>query len=181
MLIERARTSSNDRAPLNRFVTISWETGGLGPKASVWATGRFVTLARQWMRARGYPMPWLWVQEWGRFKGAHCHFMLHVPPELDELFGRMPRQWVKLIAGRDLPRGTLQTLRLSSARTIDIAPGAYQAELFGRLHYMLKCAPAAIESKLGMTGWGNVTWGQTCPVFGKRAAVSQALSPAPER
>ena len=165
--------------PFNRFVTISWEPCGIDPRQAVKATGDWIKLARDWITARGYRMPWCWVQETGPVLGAHCHILMHVPPELAPLFSGRPERWARrVISGRagSYVRGTMRTRQVTMGNASDRSPEAYRAALMGRLHYMLKCAPAGLRVELDLTGWGHVPWGQRCLVFGKRAGVWQPRS-----
>jgi hypothetical protein len=116
-------------------------------------------------------MPWAWVQERGRRFSQHTHLLLAVPNELEPLFRPMPLRWTKSVLPHGYLRGVIQTQRLDiSDMTL---PHAYLASLFGKLHYMLKCAPVELEEELGMTGCGYASWGQICLVIGKRSAVWQ--------
>ena len=159
--------------PFNRFITLAWELGGIAPNQCLAATGDFITLAREWMRERDHPMPWAWVQEWGNKFGAHCHILLHVPPDLAPLFRVMPRRWACKVLGGCYVAGVVDSEKLSSAGAFHALPAAYEAQVMGKVHYMLKCAPAALEAPLGMVGRGHRDWGQSCPVYGKRAGVWQ--------
>lgn len=159
--------------PLNRFVTIAWGKGGICAEGSVAATGDFVRRARDWLGGHGHSMPWVWVQECGERFGQHCHMLLQVAPELDNLFRPMPLRWVKAIVPSHYETGTLQCQKLAAARSAQNNPAAYEAQLQGKLHYMLKCAPERLEGPLSMIGWGMKPWGQSCRVYGKRAGVWQ--------
>ncbi|NMW32045.1 hypothetical protein HKD42_08225 [Altererythrobacter sp. RZ02] len=159
--------------PLNRFITIAWGKSGIDGKRSVAATGQFVTRAREWLRGHGHAMPWVWVQETGDVFGQHCHLLLHVDRSMKDLFGPMPLRWVKAILPERYVAKTLDTQTLPAARSAASNPLAYEAQLLGKLHYMMKTAPASLEEPLGMAGRGHKPWGQSCPVYGKRAAVWQ--------
>ena len=172
-LIAASREALAAGLPFNRFITCLWERGGIDRKASVRATGRFVRLAREWLSARGSAMPWVWVQEFGDVNGAHCHILLHVPPKFDPLFRPMPRRWVSRVLGGRYAPGVLQSQSLRTRPGAASNRVAYEAELMGKLHYMLKCAPAALEGDLDMAGRGHVDWGQSCLIYGKRAAAWQ--------
>jgi len=165
-----------DGRHLNRFVTIAWGNAGVAAGDSVEATGQFVKRAREWLGGHGSPMPWCWVQEHGGRFGQHCHLLLHVDPTMDALFRPMPLRWVKSILSGGYSGGTLQCQKLGSARSASRYPEAYHAELLGKVHYMLKTAPEALEDRLGMVGWGHKPWGQSCRVIGKRAGVWQGVS-----
>jgi hypothetical protein len=45
--------------------------------------------------------------------------------------------------------------------------------LWGKVHYMMKCAPAELEGPLGMIALGPKPWGQKCQTFGKRLSIWQ--------
>lgn len=157
--------------PFNRYITTAWGKGHVPAHKSVVATGLFVRGLRDWLRQRGRPMPWVWVQESGRVFGQHAHILLHVSPDLAPLFRSRPLAVVKNILPGRYVAGVLQTQRLRFANASNYY--AYEAELLGKLHYMLKCAPNNIEKAMGMDRFGRKDWGQRCPVLGKRAAVWQ--------
>jgi hypothetical protein len=173
MLIDASMTAWTMGRPFNRFITGAWQVGGVEACDSVTATGAFISLAREWLRERGHPMPWVWVQEFGRIKGAHCHILLHVPPDICPLFRGKPRQWARKVIGGHYVSGVIDSRRFQFSYSTQLFPDAYRAELLGRLHYMLKCAPAALESDLGMIGASTAPWGQAGLVQGKRAAAWQ--------
>jgi hypothetical protein len=150
---------------------LAWGKAQIDAGGAVKATGQFIDKARQWMRGHGYAMPWVWVQEYGQTLGQHAHILLHVPPELDDLFRPMPRRWAKSFTGGHYIKDHVDSKMLSAAKSAMINPGAYEAQLKGRLQYMLKCAPAALEEPLGLRGWGSAEWGQQNRVIGKRAGT----------
>lgn len=160
--------------PFNRFITISWELGGIDPKDSVSATTRFIAMARDWLRDRSHQLLWAWVQERGPKLGAHCHILLHVPEELTDLFGPMPLRWVKTVLAGPSRRGVLRSDKLRMSNGYLSLSEAIEAEVMGKVHYMLKAAPAPLEARLGMEDIGYKRWGRPCPVYGKRLAVSQS-------
>lgn len=162
--------------PLSRFITLAWGKAGIDASEAVRMTGQFIKLARDWMRSHGYPMPWVWVQEYGSKFGQHAHILLHVPAELDLLFRPMPLRWCKSLLSRRYTPGTIQSQRLGSAYAHKANPALYEAALLGKLHYMMKCAPEPLEATLGLTGWGHKHWGQPSRVIGKRAGVWQRRS-----
>lgn len=172
-LIDRSFDAWEAGQPLTRFITLAWGMAGIDAERAVWATGQFIGKARDWMRHHGHTMPWVWVQETGDTFGQHAHILLHVPPELADLFRPMPRRWAKAINSGVYVKGTVQSQRLAGASAIEANPMRYQAAMLGKLHYMLKCAPAPLEYALEMRGWGHKPWGQRTRVIGKRAAAWQ--------
>lgn len=172
-LIDAAMIAWASGFPFNRFITLLWERSAIDARHNHETTGRFMKLASDWARRHGYRLVWAWVQEYGSKTGAHVHLVLYVPPELDPLFKVMPTKWAKLcLAGRYVS-GTVESQKIQFAHISGDNPEAYEAALMGKVHYMLKCAPAALEGKLGMTGRGYKPWGQSCATFGKRAAIWQ--------
>ena len=162
----------------NRFITIAWDQGGIDPSRSVPATGDFVAMASRWFKSQGHPTAWIWVQECGGTLGAHCHLLLHVPPELDPLFRGLPLKWVKSLLPGKYRSGVIQSKRILNAPRKGEENLAYQPELQGRLHYMLKCTPEKYEDELGLLGWSLVRWGKRQRVIGKRLGVWQGWKKA---
>lgn len=178
-LIEATRHAERIGRPFNRFITITWERCGIDPRDNSRAAGRFIKMASEWMRARGCRLRWAWVQESSDGFRAHVHMLLHVPPDLEPLFSPMPTRWakrtVKRLGGAGYVGRTTQSqkvpypLNAGDAKSLD----AYRAEILGKVHYMLKAAPAALEARLGVLGGGPKPWGKSCRVFGKRLAIWQ--------
>lgn len=170
-LIDASLAAWQAGMPLNRYITIGWGRGGISADQAVDATGQFIRLAREWMRARDCSMPWAWVQECGTSFGQHAHILLHIPPHLAPLFRSMPLRWTKAILPGRYVAGVLQTQRLK--RCAKVHEGAYETELFGKVHYMLKAAPVELEAVADMARYRRKEWGQFCPVIGKRVGVWQ--------
>jgi hypothetical protein len=165
-LIDAAGQAEALGQPFNRFITLLWERGGIDGRDNAKTTGQFIKLVSDWARRHGYKLKWAWVQEWGSINGAHVHILLHVPPCLDPIFRPMPLRWTKQILPAAYIGGVLDCQKLGFKSNTP----AREEEVIGKVHYMLKCAPAALESKLGMTGRGHAEWGKSCMVFGKRLA-----------
>lgn len=173
-LIGRSYDAWDAKLPLSRFITLAWGKAGIDPQRAVWATGQFINMAREWMRHHGYPvMPWVWVQETGDTFGQHAHILLYVPPELYDLFSWMPTRWARAIVGGKAPGGLVDTKPLPGAKSASINPGAYEAQLLGRLAYMLKNAPEEWAEPLGLAFYISKPWGQSSKVIGKRAGYWQ--------
>jgi hypothetical protein len=172
-VIDRSFAAWDAGQPLTRFITLAWGLAGIDAERAVWATGQFIDKAREWMRHHGHPMAWVWAQETGDVFGQHAHILLHVPPDLAELFRPMPRRWAKAITGGRYIPGTVLSKRVAGASAVWTNPLQYEAGLRGRLQYMLKCAPKPLERKLGLYGWGQKPWGQLTRVIGKRAGTWQ--------
>lgn len=175
-LIAAAGTAWAAGMPFNRFATVAFGKTGIDARDCVAATGDWIKLARDWFAAHGQPMPWAWVQEWGPIYLAHCHILLHVPADLAPLFRGKPRQWARAVIakrGGTYVVGTTECQIIRCSTQPALYPDAYRAALTFKVHYMLKCAPAALEQGLGMTARGPKAWGRSCRVYGKRLAVWQ--------
>lgn len=172
-LIEAATVAWESGFPFNRFITLLWERSEIDARHNGEATARFVKLASDWARRHGYRLVWAWVQEYGSINRAHAHLVLHVPRELDPIFRAMPTKWAKLCLPGRYASGTVQSQKIRFGHLAASHPDAYGAALIGKVHYMLKCSPAALEGKLGMIGRGPKPWGQGCITFGKRAGIWQ--------
>jgi len=175
-LIAAAETAWAAGAPFNRFATLAVGKCGIDPRKCVEATGDWIKLARDWFASHGFKLVWVWVQEWGPINQAHCHILLHVPAELAPLFRGKPTKWTRKVVAKHgglYKAGTTDCQKIPSSDNPDRYPDAYRAALAFKVHYMLKCAPAELDAKLGMTGRGLKAWGKSCPVYGKRLAVWQ--------
>jgi hypothetical protein len=162
-----------DGYPFNRFITILWQRAGIAPDQNAATTARFIKLASDWAQRRGYRMRWAFVQESGPKNGAHVHILLHIPRAYDLAFSPMPLKWVKRCLGTPYKAKTLQSQKIEFSNAVDTNARAYKAALMGKVHYMLKCAPRALEETLGMVGLGHKAWGQECVTYAKRLSAWQ--------
>lgn len=173
LLIDGAYEAWQRGQPFNRFITLLWEKGGVDPRDNAKATRQFLKHAGGWLRPFDCKLVHCWVQECGRVNGAHVHILLHVPKHLDPLFARKPMHWAKLCLPGAYVAKTVDTQRVAPWADPKGNADAYEAEFMAKLHYMLKCAPAALESDLGMTNWRSPwskNWGKSGAILGKRAA-----------
>lgn len=175
-LIQAAYAAWQIGQPLNRFITILWERGGIDPRNNAAATGKFIKLAKDWARRHGYNMCWAWVQEHGEVNGAHVHILLHVPSELAHQFSPMPLRWVKQILPGSYQAKVLKSLSVGSKYSPENNPRYYEAMLMTKVHYMLKAAPPDIGQNLAL-----YRYGQYSTVFGKRLAIWQGWKYGMER
>lgn len=173
-VIRRSIDAWSAGQPLSRFITLAWGKAGIDAEQATAATGQFIDKAREWMRRHGYSvMPWVWVQETGDTFGQHAHILLYVPSELEDLFRPMPTRWARAIACRGRVGGLVDTKPLPGAKSASINPGAYEAQLLGRLAYMLKNAPEEWAEPLGLAFYISKPWGQRSKVYGRRASCWQ--------
>jgi len=179
LLLAASDRASAANAPLNRFITILWERGGIAEREAAKATQLFLKLAGDWFRSRGERFCWVYVHEWGVRNGAHAHILLHVPRHLDKEFGRLPLKWVKRLLPTGYRQGALKSLKLLGGNAPDgISAQIYAESLMYRLHYMMKAANPALEAKLKLVGASHAVWGQSSPIYGKRAGCWQAKKPS---
>ena len=160
-----------DGRPFNRFVTLLWEHGGIDARLNAQTTRRWLHHAQGFLRQHGEHLAHCWVQEWGSRKGAHVHALLHIPPRLDPLFRSKPLHWTKLCLPGKYVSGTTQCQRIAASRDPEDNAAAYRAALMGKVHYMLKYAPAELEALLDMNIWRSPwskSWGRTGMTIGSR-------------
>lgn len=76
---------------------------------------------------------------------------MHVPPHLDPFFARKPLHWAKLCLPGEYVATTIETQRVAPWGDPEGNADAFEAELMvSKPHYMLKCAPAALEGDLDL-------------------------------
>ena len=172
-LIAAARCAHDMGLPFNRWITIAWGRNGIAPRDNRNITGRFIKLASDWLRRQGRKLVWAWVQEASDTNGPHIHLLLHVPDDLAPLWRSKPEKWVNRLLGARGYRDTLDTQRLPTGANEASDPAAYQTLVMGKVHYMLKAAPAALERELDMVERGYKSWGRSCPIYGNRLAIWQ--------
>ena len=160
--------------PLNRFTTIHWQKAGVTDGLA--ATGRFLKLARDWLRLQGGGFAFVWVREGGPAKGEHVHILLHLPPDLAPGFRRCVRGWLKA-CGASWRRGVMYSRpvgrSLRHALGGDLYTESYRDHLAAGLGYILKGATAEARKRIGLlrAEAGGL-------VLGKRSGFSQNLGPS---
>lgn len=174
--------------PLNRFVTVHWGALSVSERNSFKATQELLRRARDWLRDHGASVAWVWVRETSPQepeKGAHVHWLLHVPERLREAFLRRLRGWV-LVSARQGVRyraGAVHSRPVGDLGSEKRSPEAHRANLRAVVAYMVK-GMAAHDSKIaaeGLSGiWAGV--GVEPPkaksgglVSGRRAGASRGL------
>ena len=163
--------------PLNRFITINWEAAGVTD--AVRATGRFIKLARDWLRRRGSSSAHAWVQEYGSIVGQHAHILIHISPELVRAFSYRQRRWLTA-CGATFQRGIVRSRPVGrSYRHAFFGTQygeTYESHLSAITQYVLKEAEEQTKLRFGMsaTGRGGA-------VYGKRIATSQNIGSQAQR
>jgi hypothetical protein len=159
--------------PLNRHVTLHLESAGVHDNVAAVVIGRFLALARDWLRKRGMRTAWVWVRENGDGKGSHVHILLHVPRAAPWASWRMIR-WFKLATGQPYSTGAMNSERIGGTANASVsAPEHYQANLAAVVGYLLKGAsPDAVHAlRLERLEPGGT-------VIGKRAGWSENIGQA---
>jgi hypothetical protein len=178
-IIDGALFAGSIGYPLNRFTTVHFGAGGV---ADAWpAIKRLRKLASDWLALRGVPLIDVWIREDGPDKGAHFHWLLHVPPGL-RLGPRQPG-WLRQ-CGVDparLRRGGIifsETIGHSLSHAfVGLRYGeTYIDNLTITLAYVLKGASPATRRALGLRQAepGGV-------ISGKRCGTSERIGPAARR
>lgn len=131
--------------PFNRFTTIHWDAAGV--RDPLKATGRFLKLLGDAVRAAGSSYAYVWVRENGPGKGEHVHIAWHGPADLPVLKRRV-RIWLKLCGCRSR-RGICKTETINrSLCSAFIGDAAYRANLSEVLTYQLKGAEPEAQKAL---------------------------------
>ncbi len=163
--------------PLNRFVTINWEAAGVTD--AVRKTGRFLKLARDWLRRRGGGSAHVWVQECGPIVGQHAHILIHVSPDLVSAFSYRQRRWLTA-CGATFQLGIIRSRPIGRSyrhAAVGTQYGeTYDSNLSAITQYMLKETDEETKRRFGLntTTKGGV-------VYGKRIATSQNIGSAAQR
>jgi hypothetical protein len=149
-VLRAASAAQQAGQPLNRHVTIHWGLAGLSDDTAAWATGRFLTLVRDWLRKRGLRTCWAWVRENGGGKGSHVHILLHVPSDVP-WSGQRLRRWLERVTGQKMCARTIMTTRIGGRTdTAEKAPEVYLANLQTVVGYVLKGAALDAAERLGL-------------------------------
>jgi hypothetical protein len=167
-IVAAAQFAARVGLPLNRHLTIHWETAGVPDCRAAAATAAFLALARDWLRKRGAPFAWVWVRENGDGKGSHVHILLRCPPELARAFAGMQRRWLRRVTGNPSRARIIRTARIGGTLTAaQTAPAVYAENLAAVVAYLLKGASPAAARELGLQ---RLEAGGR--IIGKRAATS---------
>ncbi len=159
------------RLPLNRMITVHWESGGVSPARMVKATGRFLDLLTRWLARRGTRTAWIAVHENGTGKGAHAHILVHVPSSLVKALGGRNRAWLRRICGRPYRDGVIHSRPVGGLLGAEQSnEPAFVANLGAALSYVTK---GADPSAAAVCGLHRVDGGG--PVIGRRCSTSQNI------
>jgi len=158
-LIMAAGVADQMDLPLNRFVTVDWESAEcVGRMQDI--QGLFLERMSKWLKYRNVIPAYLWVIEDGRVKGLHSHILVYVPSEHLSDFKRKVPAWVD----GDIDKSTIN---------IQLTPyGDSPSRLNGikgRLRYILKGGDEEVSSLMGV----NLKHQGT--VIGKRCGTSQNI------
>lgn len=168
--LDWAEAAQAASAAPNLVITLDLELAGIAPQACPAAIAQYIKYYQQWITRHGGAAYWLRVQENSPRAGCHVHILCHVPPEFMPLLGRWPLIWAKRVLGAGYRSGLFHRRWLVAPAD---TPEVYAAALRLMLHYILKGAPAELEARLGMVGWGSALWGKTGAIYGRRLSVSQ--------
>lgn len=158
--------------PLNRFITVHWEAGGV--PCSPRPTTQFLKLAGDWLAQQGAPRTWVWARETGDDKGGHVHILAHVPPLLSRTFANRQRKWLAL-CGADFDRGVIKSRAIGfsyqAAGAGPLFSESYTANLLRTVDYVLKGADQAAAETLGLVRKRS----SEGVLLGKRTATSKSV------
>ena len=186
-LLSGAAVSMAIGAPLNRFITVHWGALGLSDAQSSQATQKLLTRARDWLRDNGGQGVWIWVREYAveQAKGAHLHWLVHLPETHRRQFLGLLKRWVLASAGGQVYRAGVILSRPVGVRVDDYltSPQSHALNLRATLAYCLKgLTPQASKVAIAgleaiYTGYGGAMphGGSGGDVTSKRAGVSRIL------
>lgn len=174
-LVAAADHAAATGLPFTRMITIHWQAAGVTLEAMTAATGRFIGLLAKALARRGSKTAWLWVHENGDGKGAHCHLLVHVPPDLVPVVQRLRRQWLRRITGQTFLARVVKTDVIGRRLGLETGNPALWAENAGKaLGYLLKgVTPGAPEAAIVMALLGYLEPGGR--IIGKRCGTSQNI------
>lgn len=157
--------------PLNRMITVHWESGGINPARMVKATGRFLDLLTRWLARRGTRTAWVVVHENGSGRGAHAHILVHVPPSLVRALAGRQRAWLRRICWRPYRDGVIHSRPVGGLLGAEQSnQPAFAANLAEALSYLTK---GAMPSAAALCGLHRLDGGG--PVIGRRCGTSQNI------
>jgi hypothetical protein len=154
------------------MVTIHWEAAGVSLWGMAKATGRFVDLLTKALARHGSNTAWLFTQEGGPEKGAHCHLLVHVPARMVKRLIGLQRGWLRTITGRPYRSGVIHSDPIGGLLGIEIGnPPVHAVNLATALGYVLKGASPDAVAHFGLM---RVEAGGL--IIGKRCGTSQNIA-----
>ncbi|MCA3635760.1 MAG: hypothetical protein INF18_08555 [Methylobacterium sp.] len=138
--------------PLNRMITVHWQTAGIPLEAMAKATGRFTDLLGKAVARHGHATAWLWVHESGAGKGGHCHLLVHLPPHIIPAMTAAQRRWIKAITGQPYRKRTILSKPIGGILAAEARnPDLHAANLAAALSYVLKGADAGAAAQFNLS------------------------------
>ena len=157
--------------PFTRMVTIHWEAAGVPPLGLARATGRFLDLLSKALARHGAGSAWLWVHESGVGKGAHCHLLAHVPPDLVKVISRLQAGWLRRITGRPYKARVIHSKPIGGRLGLETGnPALHARNAEAALGYLLKGADADARTAFELAR--HEPGGR---ILGKRCGTSQNI------
>ena len=130
--------------PFVKFVTIHFNVAGLTETARPQeATGKFLKMAQQWLRARGHKFAYVWVMERVTSIKDHVHIMCSCPHELTAEFDKKAKGVWLIKAGMRSTRKSKHGIKIERIGP-RYHPSSYtwkdthQRQVIGVLKYHLK-------------------------------------------
>jgi hypothetical protein len=154
--------AGNIGLPLNRMITIHWQSAGVALPVMAWATGRFTDLLSKALARHGSQTAWVWTHENGVGKGAHCHLVVHVPPSLVGVITGLQKGWLRRITGKPYKKRVIFSRPIGARLGVEtLNPEVHALNRDTALSYILKGVAEA-------DGGGG-------RIVGKRCATSQNI------
>lgn len=151
----------------NRHTTIHW--GAARVVDPLRATGCFLKMLGEAVRAAGGSFAYVWVRENGDGKGEHVHILWHGPAELP-VFKRRVQGWLRRCGARRAPRVTKTVSIAGGLGAAGTGSAHYRANLGTVLDYLSKGGDHLARARLGIRH--NEPGG---PIVGKRCGTSENI------
>jgi len=162
-ILAAADNTPREHRGFNRFTTIHFEAAKIANP--VWAIGRLMKLAGDWLRTKSETLRYIWVREAGEGKGDHVHILWYVPPHLSLEFAKRERGWRRLMGAKPCKRAFKSVPVGMSLKhsTYEIQYGQHYSDaLSGVLAYIVKGAEPKAADALGLAlrRPGGELWGK---------------------
>ncbi|MDP9057172.1 MAG: hypothetical protein M3N34_07600 [Pseudomonadota bacterium] len=159
--------------PLNRLITLHWESAGIDLADLARATYRFTDLLKKALARHKSGTAWIWTHENGDGKGGHCHLLAHVPAGLVRRVTDLQRGWLRSITGKPYRARVIRSDPIGGRLGLELGnPELHAVNLQVALGYICKAASQAVLDANGIDRQhepGGL-------IIGKRCGTSQNIA-----
>jgi len=160
--------------PMNRMITLHWQSAGISLAGMAKATGRYLDYLSKALARHNARTAWLWTHENcdAENKGGHAHLLVHVRPDLVPKIANLQKRWLRRITGQPYRTGVVHSVPIGGRLGLERGnPELHAVNLETALSYVLKGADAAAAAQLALARLepGGM-------VIGKRCGTSQNIA-----